>query len=95
VEKVYLAGAFGTALDPGAAIEVGMLPDLPRERFESVGNAAGLGACLALVSSEERRRAAAIARAASYLELTTYPGYQDLFLSCLGLPGKVSWSWTP
>jgi uncharacterized 2Fe-2S/4Fe-4S cluster protein (DUF4445 family) len=87
VEKIYLAGAFGTALDPVSAMEVGMFPRLPRECFETVGNAAGLGACLALVSSEERRRAAAIARSVSYLDLTTYPGYQDLFLSCLKLPG--------
>jgi len=85
-EKVFLAGAFGMAIDPGAAVAVGLFPPLPGDRFVGVGNAAGIGACLALVSASERRRAERITRSAGYLELTAYPGYQELFIKCLGLP---------
>jgi len=63
-----------------------MFPRLPRERFERVGHAAGMGAYLALVSEGERREAARVARSAGYLELMTLPGYQELFLSCLSFP---------
>ncbi|MDI6895575.1 MAG: ASKHA domain-containing protein [Bacillota bacterium] len=83
VETVYLAGAFGVAIDPESAMAVGMFPRLPRERFEPVGNAAGMGAYLALVSESERREASRVAQSAGYLELMTLPGYQELFLSCL------------
>lgn len=83
VERVYLAGAFGTAIDPESAVVMGMFPRLPRGRFGPIGNAAGMGAYLALVSEDERREAAWVARSASYLELMTLPGYQELFLSCL------------
>lgn len=89
VERVYLAGAFGVAIDPESAVAVGMFPPLPRERFEPVGNAAGMGAYLALISEEERREAARLGRSAGYLELMTLPGYQDLFLSCLRFPDAV------
>jgi uncharacterized 2Fe-2S/4Fe-4S cluster protein (DUF4445 family) len=89
VERVYLAGAFGVAIDPESAVAVGMFPRLPRERFEPVGNAAGMGAYLALVSEDERREAARVARSAGYLELMTLPGYQELFLSCIGFPEAV------
>lgn len=86
VERVYVAGAFGMALDPVSAVEIGMFPAWKREVFSGVGNAAGVGACLCLTSVAERRRAAGIARAARYLELGALPGYQRLFLSSLDFP---------
>ena len=70
IDEVIIAGAFGTYIDVSSAIAIGMLPSLPLERFSQVGNAAGMGAKLALVSREQRARAAEIARQVEYIELT-------------------------
>ncbi|RJQ07806.1 MAG: DUF4445 domain-containing protein [Bacillota bacterium] len=86
VARVYLAGAFGVAVDPRKAVRIGMLPALPAAEFVTVGNAAGAGACLALLSAPERKRAEAVARSVTYLELAALPGYQELFLESLGFP---------
>jgi uncharacterized 2Fe-2S/4Fe-4S cluster protein (DUF4445 family) len=83
VERVIVAGAFGSYLDLASAVEIGMFPDLPLERFEQVGNAAGAGARRLLLSDDARRQAAAFARRAEYVELTTYPGFQDIYLRAL------------
>jgi uncharacterized 2Fe-2S/4Fe-4S cluster protein (DUF4445 family) len=61
IEQVIVAGAFGTFIDISSAITIGMLPNLPLERFSQVGNAAGTGARLALVSLSQRAKAAEIA----------------------------------
>lgn len=90
LQRVVLAGAFGTHLDPESAVAIGMLPDLPRERFHQVGNAAGTGARMILLSLKERRRAEKIARQVKYLELTTVKGFNDTFLAELAFPGRHS-----
>lgn len=70
IDEVIIAGAFGTYIDVSSAIAIGMLPPLPLERFSQVGNAAGMGAKLALVSREQRAKAAEIAHQVEYIELT-------------------------
>jgi len=80
VQKVIVAGAFGTYLDIDSAIRVGMLPDLPRHRFRQVGNAAGAGARQMLVSAESRDLAAQIAERVEYVELTVHPEFSKKFL---------------
>jgi uncharacterized 2Fe-2S/4Fe-4S cluster protein (DUF4445 family) len=80
VQKVIVAGAFGTYLDIDSAIRVGMLPDLPRHRFRQVGNAAGAGARQMLVSAESRHIAAEIAERVEYVELTVHPLFSAEFL---------------
>ncbi len=86
VERVVVAGAFGTYLDVGSALAVGMFPPLPRERFVQVGNAAGIGAKLALVSRHCRRVAEEIARRVEYVELTTHPRFVENYMAALTLP---------
>jgi len=86
VERVVVAGAFGTYLDVGSALAVGMFPPLPRERFVQVGNAAGMGAKLALVSRRCRRVAEEIARRVEYVELTTHPRFVEAYIAALMLP---------
>jgi uncharacterized 2Fe-2S/4Fe-4S cluster protein (DUF4445 family) len=56
-----------------------MLPPLPQERFTQVGNAAGMGAKLALISIEKRREAKEIARRTHYIELATAPYFMQTF----------------
>jgi len=95
IDHFYLAGAFGEALDPESAMAIGMLPRLPLNRFVPVGNAAGMGANLALISVDARREAARIATGAGYLELVSLPGYQDLYISHLGFPPRGNARVTP
>lgn len=86
IERVVVAGAFGTYLDVGSALAVGMFPPLPGERFAQVGNAAGQGAKMALVSQRARAQAAAIARRVEYVELTTHPRFTQTYTAALMLP---------
>jgi uncharacterized 2Fe-2S/4Fe-4S cluster protein (DUF4445 family) len=79
LEKVIIAGAFGTFIDVKSAIIIGMLPDLPLERFTQVGNAAGTGARLALISQKERQQAKKIARQDGYIELAKIPKFSHKF----------------
>ena len=80
IKQVIIAGAFGTYIDVGSAVAIGMLPALPLNRFRQVGNAAGMGAKLALISLTSRSRAEAIASRVSYIELASSPGFQPTFM---------------
>jgi uncharacterized 2Fe-2S/4Fe-4S cluster protein (DUF4445 family) len=86
VRRLYLAGAFGNYLRPESAIAIGLLPALPLERIVPVGNAAGTGARMALLSLTERRRAARLARRVEYVELGGRKGFQDVFMESLVFP---------
>ncbi|OAT80778.1 ferredoxin [Desulfotomaculum copahuensis] len=90
IEQVVVAGAFGTHLQLASALAIGMFPALPPERFRQVGNAAGTGARLALLSMPERRRAEDVARRVKYLELTAVPGFGDTFMAELRFPPPVT-----
>ncbi len=79
-----VAGAFGTYQDIDSAISIGMFPNLPRERFKQVGNAAGAGARQLLLSAGQRQFAEEIARRMEYIELTTYPRFRELYVRALG-----------
>jgi uncharacterized 2Fe-2S/4Fe-4S cluster protein (DUF4445 family) len=83
IEQFIVAGAFGAYIDVANAIRVGMFPELPLHRFHQVGNAAGMGAVLLLLSKESRARASAAAKAIDYIELTTYASFQDEFVGQL------------
>jgi uncharacterized 2Fe-2S/4Fe-4S cluster protein (DUF4445 family) len=83
LNEIVVAGAFGTYLDIGSAVRVGMFPDLPRERFRQVGNAAGLGAQYLLISKAQRIRAQEIASRIEYVELTAHSGFTDAFVRAL------------
>ena len=69
-----------------SALAVGMFPPLPRERFVQVGNAAGIGAKLALVSRSCRETSDDIARRMEYIELTTHPRFVQVYSEALMLP---------
>jgi len=79
IEQVIIAGAFGTFIDVQSAITIGMLPPLPLESFKQVGNAAGTGARLALISKSEREKAKQIARQDGYIELAKVPNFHRKF----------------
>jgi len=86
LEGVYLAGSFGTALDPVTARWAGLVPQLPVERIRSVGNAALEGARMGLISFRERERAFQIPGRAEYVELSGHPGFNDAFMEAMTFP---------
>jgi uncharacterized 2Fe-2S/4Fe-4S cluster protein (DUF4445 family) len=79
IEEFIVAGAFGTYIDLESAIRVGMFPDIPIERFQQVGNAAGTGARQMLVSTERRRFAQAMVGELEYVELSAHPDFINEF----------------
>ncbi|HUU28725.1 MAG TPA: ASKHA domain-containing protein [archaeon] len=88
IEAVLLTGAFGHYIQPASAIGVGLIRGVALERIRSIGNAAGLGARLALVSAEERKRAIQIAGRMEFVELATRPDWQDKFTEAMFFPGQ-------
>ena len=86
LDRIVIAGAFGTHIDVASAIDIGMLPGLPLSRVEQVGNAAGVGARQALISAPQRRRAVAVARQIQYLELMVQGDFASRFAQAMYLP---------
>jgi uncharacterized 2Fe-2S/4Fe-4S cluster protein (DUF4445 family) len=80
INQVIIAGAFGTYIDVASAVAIGMLPPLPPNRFRQVGNAAGMGAKVSLISLKSRAMAQAIASRVSYIELASSPSFQSTFV---------------
>jgi len=85
VKRIIIAGTFGNYIDIKSAVRVGMLPDLPVRRFSQVGNAAGAGTCMILVSAGARKKAEAMARRVKYLELADRPDFMELFVKALNI----------
>jgi uncharacterized 2Fe-2S/4Fe-4S cluster protein (DUF4445 family) len=83
IDEFIVAGAFGTYLDLSSAVRIGMFPDLPSEKFQQVGNAAGTGARQMLVSAQRRQLAQDLARRDRYIELTTYPDFTQRYVDAL------------
>jgi uncharacterized 2Fe-2S/4Fe-4S cluster protein (DUF4445 family) len=85
LEQVLIAGAFGSYIDVASAVTIGILPRLPLERFRQVGNAAGMGARMALISSAQRMKAKALASRVKYIELGSAPQFSETFLKACSL----------
>jgi uncharacterized 2Fe-2S/4Fe-4S cluster protein (DUF4445 family) len=86
LEQVILAGAFGSFINIENAIAIGLMPDLPRDRFHFVGNGSLTGATLLAFSRdllEEERR---VADMMTNFELSETPGYMDQYIAALFLP---------
>ena len=86
VDRVFLAGGFGTCLDPRSAITLGMLPDIPHEKIIFVGNTALRGAKLALLSQQAFEAIEDVARRMTYFDLMTDPTYMEAFQSACFIP---------
>jgi uncharacterized 2Fe-2S/4Fe-4S cluster protein (DUF4445 family) len=86
IEKVILAGAFGSYIDKEQARIIGMFPDCEAENCYAVGNAAGDGARMALLDKDQRFEANQRARWVEYVELTVYPEFQAEFADAMYFP---------
>ena len=80
---MLLAGAFGNFIRRSMAKRIGLLPDIPTDRITFIGNAAGAGARMALISKECREEAAWISRNTEYIELGGRPDFQQEFMAAM------------
>jgi len=86
VEKVILAGAFGSYIDKEAALALGMFPDCEIDKIYAVGNAAGDGAIMALLNRGKRLEADREARKVQFLEIAVDPNFQKEFMQAMHIP---------
>ncbi|MFH0726642.1 MAG: ASKHA domain-containing protein [Pseudomonadota bacterium] len=86
IDKVKIAGAFGTHVDRQKALIMGLFPDCDLEMIASVGNAAGDGCRAALLNTRKREEADWVARNVEYIELTVEPTFQQDFMEAMQLP---------
>ncbi|ACL20819.1 uncharacterized 2Fe-2S/4Fe-4S cluster protein (DUF4445 family) [Desulfitobacterium sp. LBE] len=86
IERIVIGGGFGNYLNVHDSVEIGLLPDLPQEKFEFIGNSSVKGARLALLSQKAWNEAADLARKMTYIELSIGTTFMDEFVSALFLP---------
>ena len=89
VDKVFLAGAFGSYIDVKYAMTLGMIPDCELDRVKSVGNAAGTGARIALLSRAAREEIETVIRRVEKVETAIAPRFQEYFVAAMNIPNAV------
>jgi len=90
IKVLYIAGAFGNYLDPENTRTIGMYPEVPLERIKFIGNSAGTGARMALISVDEREYITKAIKEGKirHYEISTYPKFYDEYLASTYLPHK-------
>jgi uncharacterized 2Fe-2S/4Fe-4S cluster protein (DUF4445 family) len=83
IQEIFLAGAFGNFIDKKSAVRIGLIPDLPLKKIESVGNAAGRGAEITLCSNKMRELSQEISKKVKYVELSSRPDFQEEFIKAM------------
>lgn len=86
IDNLYLAGAFGNYIDIKSAIRIGLIPNIPLDRIKSIGNAAGEGAKISLLSKEKRIEENEINKKIDYIELAAEENFNDEFVKSLRFP---------
>jgi len=84
--RIYIAGGFGRFLDLNKAKIIGLVPDLPLEKFHYIGNSSLMGSYMVLVSSEFRQKQTQLAKRMTYIDLSADPSYMDQYTGALFLP---------
>lgn len=83
IDQIFLAGAFGNDIDVNSAIKIGLLPNISPQKIHSVGNAAGVGACMALLSDIAMEEAITLSQTVLHVELANHPEFQEHFLKAM------------
>jgi uncharacterized 2Fe-2S/4Fe-4S cluster protein (DUF4445 family) len=86
LDAIYLAGGFGNFLNVRQAVTIGMLPDVPLEKIQFVGNTSIAGAKTVLLSRKALKAAEKIAKSMTYFDLMSHPGYMEEFTRANFLP---------
>lgn len=89
VDRIRLAGAFGSHIDTKYAMILGLIPDCDLDKVESAGNAAGTGARIALLNVAARREIEAVVRKIRKIETAVEPKFQEYFVDAMALPNKT------
>jgi len=89
IDRIRLAGAFGSYIDPKYAMVLGLIPDCPLDGVSGVGNAAGTGARMALLNKDYRREIEQTVRDIEKIETALEPKFQEHFVNAMALPNKV------
>jgi uncharacterized 2Fe-2S/4Fe-4S cluster protein (DUF4445 family) len=87
-QRVTLAGAFGSHIDPLHAMTLGLIPDCDLEKVASAGNAAGTGARIALLNLAARAEIEGVVRRIEKIETAIEPSFQRLFVAAMAFPNK-------
>ncbi|MFZ1387774.1 MAG: ASKHA domain-containing protein [Thiolinea sp.] len=88
VERIRLAGAFGSHIDVKHAMVLGLIPDCPLDKVSSAGNAAGTGARIALLNQDARGVIESVVRLITKIETAVEPKFQDYFVGAMAFPHK-------
>ncbi|MBT0961581.1 ASKHA domain-containing protein [Denitromonas iodatirespirans] len=88
IERISLAGAFGSHIDVKYAMILGLIPDCPLEHVASVGNAAGTGARIALLNRARREEIETVVRRVDKVETAVEPSFQQYFVDAMAIPHK-------
>ena len=88
VDRIRLAGAFGSHIDVKYAPVLGMLPDCDLENVSSAGNAAGTGARIALLDRRTRKEIEALVRRIEKVETAVEPRFQEHFVDAMAIPHR-------
>ncbi len=86
VEQILIGGSFGKYINVEKAVQIGLLPDMPWDRFKFLGNTSVQGAYLALLDWRNRDRIRDIASQMTYIELSADNTFYDAFMSAMFLP---------
>jgi len=89
VDRIRLAGAFGSHIDTRYAMVLGLIPDCDLKRVESAGNAAGTGARIALLNVAARREIETVVRSIEKIETAVEPKFQEYFVDAMAIPNKT------
>ena len=86
IDDVYVAGGIGSGIDMKNAVNIGMFPDIPIEKFHYIGNSSLSGSYIMLLSNQAEKKVNDIAHNMTYLELSNEPTYMDEFVASCFLP---------
>ncbi len=86
IDRVYVAGGIGSGINMKNAVNIGMFPDVPLEKFQYIGNSSLTGAYAIVMSDAARRKCAEVAANMTYVELSVHPGYMDAFVAACFIP---------
>ncbi len=86
VDHIHLAGAFGSHIDTVHATVLGLIPDCDQDQVKAVGNAAGTGAVIALLSSQARKEIQGVVDEIEKVETATEPDFQKHFVEAMAIP---------
>ncbi len=89
IDRIRLAGAFGSLIDSRYAMVLGLIPDCDLDRVESAGNAAGTGARIALLNVAARREIEELVRNIEKIETAVEPKFQEYFVDAMAIPNKT------